>query len=70
MRIDDFDFVDYYKNTLRSNQERTYFRELICKKLNVSHRLIHQWIYNEKVPAFAEIHIVDIINKKCYELPQ
>ena len=66
----DFDFINYYKNVLQSGVERTYFMVLICKKLNRTHATFHSWIYREKLPSMAEIHIVGIIKDKKYKLPQ
>lgn len=69
MKSDKFDFLDYYYNVLRSNQERAYFRELICKKLNTTTGVFYKWINRASVPGHAQIHIQDIINDEKYELP-
>ena len=71
LKYEDFDFIDYYENVLTTSQEKTYFRELIKKKLGHSdHKTVHNWIYHKKAPSMAELHIVDIINNPDFKLPR
>jgi len=71
LKIDDFDFIDYYKNTLTTRYQRDRFRELIKKKLGLTdHQTIHNWIACKKSPGYVDIIIVDIINGKDYDLPK
>ena len=65
----EFDFLDYYYKRLSNNQERTFFRVLIQKKMGTDFNTFYQWINRGKVPGYAEIIIIDIINNPEYKLP-
>ncbi len=66
----EFDFLDYYKNKLKTRGEKTYFRVLISKKFNLNPRTFHQWVYRGDVPGYAQVIIQDIIKDPAYKLPQ